>query len=962
MIKIYFILLFLVISLKLNSQTELPNYIPPSPETQSFFRIQEFTVNHSTGVPSINIPIYTIKSGDLILPISISYDASGRKLADVNGPIATNWSLNAGGLISKTIFGKPDSKFARPSSGMAETNAEINALPADDKFHLLDSYFKSVKEETNQFQIYDTQYDIYNFSVGSYSGNFLFEDWYSDNSREAIVLPQQPLKIKASAGGRGIGNVSIVDPKGTKYNFGGNNGFETAKGTYNISAMNLSKITSADLSHTIDLYYTLHNHSFASNSENYTIIDQRRNVSTDNESSFNLNVLRSTTSEYEVSRLHEIQFEGGSLKVNLENEYDCIASIELKNESGITIKEFIFERSDLDHPTTPGTIYNQKLDAIRVKNKNGVIIQNYEFDYYPVTNFSYNRTKRDWWGYKNGGNNHLLPYYSIYKQSYDISPGYYTVGYGANRLSSNNSKEGMLKSISYPSKGITEFDYESNRYYDEGYTQNAPGLRIKSQINKNYNGQELSRYTYSYSTGEFVNRFKNTPPVEQKIHMEVEVPPNNAPSTNISNSYRMRTISSEINPLMGFLANQPVFYSSVTKYYGDNSNNNGKTVYTYDHKNPSYDGTFPSISINNYGYDSHSWSFNLDSGLPQRYTRRYNYWDNPSLKQEDYYENSGNDSSGNITYTHKKQITYNYESIEVGSIQGLIVKRFLDFPASTPWNTGYSQEYFAGHILGMPVYYCSDYWIEIGRKPLISKLVREINSESEFITNTSYSYNDNFLLSEVSEETSDGKVSTIAYTYPHEYSGTQVYDNMITKNMLDFPIETIKKLNGNSIAYTKTSYKKWMNDLFAPEEVKSYKKNGIIETRLSYNSYDSYGNPLEVSKADGPHIFYLWGYHGQYPIAKIENTTKTALENVLGDLKEVNESDLQSINNLRSSSAFKEAMITTFTYKPLVGMTVMTDPRGRTTTYEYDDFGRLEIVKDHEGKLLEEYQYHYKGE
>ena len=81
-----------------------------------------------------------------------------------------------------------------------------------------------------------------------------------------------------------------------------------------------------------------------------------------------------------------------------------------------------------------------------------------------------------------------------------------------------------------------------------------------------------------------------------------------------------------------------------------------------------------------------------------------------------------------------------------------------------------------------------------------------------------------------------------------------------------------------------------------------------------------------------------------------------------GDLKEVNESDLQSINNLRSNSAFKEAMITTFTYKPLVGMTVMTDPRGRTTTYEYDDFGRLEIVKDHEGKLLEEYQYHYKGE
>ena len=58
----------------------------------------------------------------------------------------------------------------------AETNAEINALPADDKFQLLDSYFKSVEEETNQFQIYDTQYDIYNFvmSISLRLGNINF--------------------------------------------------------------------------------------------------------------------------------------------------------------------------------------------------------------------------------------------------------------------------------------------------------------------------------------------------------------------------------------------------------------------------------------------------------------------------------------------------------------------------------------------------------------------------------------------------------------------------------------------------------------------------------------------------------------------------------------------------------------------------------------------------------------------
>jgi len=66
--------------------------------------------------------------------------------------------------------------------------------------------------------------------------------------------------------------------------------------------------------------------------------------------------------------------------------------------------------------------------------------------------------------------------------------------------------------------------------------------------------------------------------------------------------------------------------------------------------------------------------------------------------------------------------------------------------------------------------------------------------------------------------------------------------------------------------------------------------------------------------------------------------------------------------NLIYSRSTTYALVVLLTYKPLVGMTVMTDPRGRTTTYEYDDFGRLEIVKDHEGKLLEEYQYHYKSE
>ncbi len=58
-----------------------------------------------------------------------------------------------------------------------------------------------------------------------------------------------------------------------------------------------------------------------------------------------------------------------------------------------------------------------------------------------------------------------------------------------------------------------------------------------------------------------------------------------------------------------------------------------------------------------------------------------------------------------------------------------------------------------------------------------------------------------------------------------------------------------------------------------------------------------------------------------------------------------------------------DAEITTYTYKPLVGITSGTDPRGVTTYYDYDDFGRLKetyIIENGVKKILQAYDYHYK--
>lgn len=56
------------------------------------------------------------------------------------------------------------------------------------------------------------------------------------------------------------------------------------------------------------------------------------------------------------------------------------------------------------------------------------------------------------------------------------------------------------------------------------------------------------------------------------------------------------------------------------------------------------------------------------------------------------------------------------------------------------------------------------------------------------------------------------------------------------------------------------------------------------------------------------------------------------------------------------------AQMTTYTYKPLVGITSETGPDNKTTYYEYDDFGRLTHVKDHNKNIINRYSYHYEGE
>jgi len=65
-------------------------------------------VDPLTGAGSVVIPIYSLSSGQVSLPVSLTYTGNGVKPKDVEGSAGMGWQLQAGGQISRVVRGLPD--------------------------------------------------------------------------------------------------------------------------------------------------------------------------------------------------------------------------------------------------------------------------------------------------------------------------------------------------------------------------------------------------------------------------------------------------------------------------------------------------------------------------------------------------------------------------------------------------------------------------------------------------------------------------------------------------------------------------------------------------------------------------------------------------------------------------------------------------------------------------------------
>lgn len=945
--KIIFYCIFLCASLVVKGQTNLPKVLPPSPEVQALFQAKDYTVNSPTGVPDINIPLYEIKSGSLSVPISISYNAIGRRVTDETGSVGLGWSLNCGGMISRTVYGKPDEKCDFPSP--LRFASDLTSTKSADFQYLTNIYYNSNPSG------YDTEYDIFSYIIGDKSGKFVI----SSDKQSAILFPPKPYSIPVAPR---TFPCAIMDDLGIKYLFGQSETgqFRDAQGTLLpdvATAKYLSSITSADGNDMISFSYQSASTAWRTRnyvSESGIIIDNYTNGT--NSIPQRTTPSATTQTGYSILRNNEIAFRNGKIVFTLDGTSNRIQLITVKDKSANIIKSFMFYYSILDANSILDVSY-YKLDSIVARGSDNKRGEKYSF-FYNATE-PYNASSRDNWGYRNGTtNNSLLTNYNV--QGSDNNT--YNVGNGGNRSSyPEYAMKGVLNKIVYPTGGSTAFTYEGNQITVDNTLVNGPGIRV-STIKTYDNTGNVTLKTYKYFQGYVpfapgTNYAYST--YQKRTYPSVDVVTN----CKIS-SYRTRTYSSELEPNLDYLFNQPVYYTSITEYLGTETSNIGKTVYSYDLNDPGAKSqSYTSAAPDN----SNSWicanpgappALSIDDPYAKpSYVSLIKLYTTPSLTGKAYFANVGSNAQG-IIYSSVKSTSYNYQTTETSQLRGFHMVKIAEFSknADVGYDIDYNPECIGAIHLKLPVFLYSDYYISVGNKILQSTT----ETQDGVSTTTNYVYNNRNLVSETDQQANASDVIITKTLYPFDagYNSTAPYNTMVNKNMLNYMLEknTFKNSTSTPLESITISYKDSAG-MINPRIVSEKKGTAAFVPRLVYQKYDHKGNILQIKKAGDITNSFIWGYDSTYVVAKIENATCDDIKSVIGS-PNLGSGGLNTYEStLRGAPLMSKARITTLSYTPLVGTITQVDPNGVATHYNYDTYSRLHLVSDDAQNILKSYEY-----
>jgi RHS repeat-associated protein len=445
------------------------NIIPPSPNAANLGKYGEVPVGMYSGTPQISLPIGDVKGKQLTIPISLSYHASGIKVDDIASQVGLGWSLNAGGVITRTVKGLPD----EGANGYLNNNFDPN---------------NSQNLESGLLNLMDTEPDVFFFNVNGYSGKFYLDK--VDNNVVTRLIPYQDIKITLIQDALGD-RWTMTTPDGTKYYFNTPEYNETELG--GISGAIRRDITSWYLTQVESLTGDKARFTYKQGntliyrpaiSEKFVVQDARNNIECSGTAVSNavmdassLGLIRNsplvkTNPLYldSIITFHNVLKCSYMDRDDLAGDALALQKIVIRNWNHTTHLSVLTKEIDFTYNyflsganvDVFNDVRNQKRLKLQQVTETGIDPDGtrirfppYELDYYDDDNISLPprlSTKQDHWGYPNANAvNTLIPRYLNNFRLFDK---------GDRSVDTSRVMAGTIKKLKYPTGGFTEFEFE----------------------------------------------------------------------------------------------------------------------------------------------------------------------------------------------------------------------------------------------------------------------------------------------------------------------------------------------------------------------------------------------------------------------------------------------------------------------------------------------------------------------
>lgn len=1002
---------------------DVPRVVPVSPEAAAMDRHQSYPVNHATGTPSITIPLYEIVAGEVTIPVTLSYHASGLKPKERSGLAGTGWTLSLEPSIMREIKGTVD------DGGWFQNRFEYPPVGKREQF---DYYAEMVDNQR------DTQPDkfVYKLPHGGGSGYFtaLFEP--------LSTIPRTTDRVYF-----GGSSMNAIDANGIQYQFSGANektgeyitrwlcssihsprrvnplvtfDYTTTRGKNHPSAyFNLdSKVIINNIASSNPR--VIFTEQSASGNKHYRVDPDINNVQpyparltyiSESQAGVRYPSVNSHINEVTIeSRLDKVHFFGNTLSVTYDGvgsgvtASDVYKQIVVTNLQGDTIRT-------IDFVITPynGSTSLTSLKAVRISAP-GAETKEYTFRYkdgYRVP--STFTIAVDHWGFCNEANNDggaslTVPSFQLikYLPLGNMNNGSVIFNYrGANREPNAEwTQAGILDQITDPQGVRTTFAYEGNygafrddnrsSGYDD-YLHPVGGVRVKSI--ETYDPRGKNRITKTYRYGLTKLSDAGYEPIWGGGAIKHIV------SERDYRSYMMAYNES--------YDGVSAWFESMTMYASmPQSNirfNNGSAV-MYNIVSEEISGTDMNSVKTDYYYfvDAH----------PFEGVLRWDVYETNIVKK--FFETK---LSGEIRKIFRPGPFHPREpsddlmrnTVSSGQYNGRLARKHCFKANQLVSRTNYTYNRYSGNssvFVYLPVrnvqisadLYMKDHSSMFNVDVYAPSSNYEPSDDNGQLQTTFFlDYNVSYMLEgEINTEyftsgnRKDSLVTEKKYTYdPYKYGYSYSMEpkKIETKNsagawvaneykyLYNFPaiLSAHKRSEGGRSQESRVLFKE---GTCFPERVQS-KTDRLTDFRdeVVYTAYDGHDNVAEIKGKDGTAITFLWGYHNRFPIAKIENATRAEVLQGMGypetsanvldawsGFITPNEDIMGKIGALRD--ALPTAKVTTYEYDQAKGtMTAITDPNHVVTRFEHDHYNRLTdsyyIDPDLQKVMLQRNIYHF---